>query len=123
MAFGKFMADYFVECETHMAVLRRDVPELEKYVGQETVNPSLLKEVFRSFHSLNGLSSMVGVAEAERLADKMEEYLRALRQGQEYLSDAGIHALTQGIEMLDQVPARPRFARPQPKEEGILAIW
>ncbi len=38
-------------------------------------------------------------------------------------SDAALKAIGKAIKMDPTNAARPRFARPQPKEEGILAIW
>ncbi|MHB1038683.1 MAG: Hpt domain-containing protein, partial [Pirellulales bacterium] len=115
-----FMADYFAECEERMAVLRRDVVELEKCVGRATVDPGLLKEVFASFHSVKGLSGMVKVTEAERLAYEMEKYLQALRQEKEQLSAAAVHSLARGIKALDEVVAARRAESPPPDVADLL---
>ena len=46
-----------------------------------TSPPAVLEELFRSFHSLKGISAMVELREAELLAHHMESCLRAIRQG------------------------------------------
>ena len=53
----------------------------------------MLEELFRSFHSIKGISGMVELREAEMLAHEMESYLRALRQRDASLSQAGVDAL------------------------------
>jgi two-component system chemotaxis sensor kinase CheA len=74
-----FMDDYFVECEEHLATIRRLLLVLERGIGQAAVPPAVLEELFRSFHSIKGISGMVELREAEMLAHHMESYLRALR--------------------------------------------
>ena len=72
-----FMDDYFVECEEHLATIRRLLLTLETGVGQQAAPPSVLDELFRSFHSIKGISGMVELRDAEMLAHHMESYLRA----------------------------------------------
>jgi two-component system chemotaxis sensor kinase CheA len=80
--FAKFLDDYFVEADEHLAILLRNLLLLEQFVLKTPIDRSLLDELFRSFHSLKGLSGMVGVKEAEELSHEMESYLRALREQQ-----------------------------------------
>jgi chemotaxis signal transduction protein/DNA-binding response OmpR family regulator len=120
MDFSEFMVEYFAECEKLMSVLRRDVLELEKHVGQATADSGLLNEVLLSLHTLKGMSGAVEVAEAARLAGAMEVYLRALRHGQEHLGAVGIHGLACGIEMLNQVVAARRAELPPPDLTDVL---
>lgn len=77
--FKDFLDDYFAECEDHLTVVRRELLAIEPFVGKQKIGHSVLNELFRSFHSLKGLSGMVGVKDAEELAHEMESYLRALR--------------------------------------------
>ena len=53
----------------------------------------MLDELFRSFHSIKGISGMVELRDAEMLAHHMESYLRALRQREAQLTAAGMDAL------------------------------
>src|SRR5215216_7873996 len=85
--FAEFLDDYFAESEEHLTILRRDLLALERFVNKPHIDRPLLDEIFRSFHSLKGISSMVGVREAEQLAHEMESYLRALRQDQAALTE------------------------------------
>ena len=87
--FAEFLDDYFAESEEHLTILRRGLLALERFVNQPQIERPLLDELFRSFHSLKGISGMVGVSEAEQLAHEMESYLRALREDQVALSEEG----------------------------------
>lgn len=103
--FAQFLDDYFAECDEHLTLVRRHLLALENEVGRAGVDASLLDELFRSFHTLKGISGMVGLSEAEQLAHHMESYLRALRQKGATLSQEGAEALIEGTTVLEQVIA------------------
>ncbi|AFZ14347.1 CheA signal transduction histidine kinase [Crinalium epipsammum PCC 9333] len=119
--FAEFADDYFAECEEHLEILRRDILALEDFVDRPQIERSLLEELFRSFHSLKGMSGMIGVREAEQLAHEMESYLRALREKQVTLNQAGMDALITGTKMLDQVITARRTQAQTPDITDIVA--
>src|SRR6476659_7666819 len=106
--FSEFLADYFVECDEHLSIARRSLLTLETSLKQAKVDRGLLNELFRSFHSLKGLSAMVGFHEAEQLAHHLEAFLAAVRKDQVRLKVAGLETLVSGISMLEQVIAARR---------------
>jgi len=100
--FNEFLDDYFAECEEHLAVVRRELLALESWVDRPQIEGSILNELFRSFHSVKGLSAMVGVRDAEELAHHMESYLRSLRDRQITLKPEGFDALMVGTQILER---------------------
>lgn len=119
--FAQFIDDYYAECDEHLILVRRHLLALEAQVGQASVEQALLDELFRSFHTLKGISGMVGLSAAEQLAHHMESYLRALRQRETILSTEGVEALMAGASMLEQVIAARRNGQPLPGIEAIVA--
>ncbi len=118
--FAEFLDDYFAECEEHLAVVRQELLALEPSIGQQA-DVSILNQLFRRFHSLKGLSGMVGVKEAEELAHQMESYLRALREEQVVLSSEGFDALMTGTRLLEKVIAAYRNQSEIPHIEEAIA--
>ncbi|MFM6357726.1 MAG: chemotaxis protein CheA [Planktothrix sp.] len=112
--FEDFLEDYFAECEEHLAVVRRELLTLESWINKSHIEISHLNELFRCFHSLKGLSGMVGVGMAEELAHQMESYLRVLRDQQIVLSSEGFDALIAGTKRLEQVITCYRNQTPPP---------
>ncbi len=102
-AFPDFLDDYFAECDEHLTGVRRLLLALEGSVGRVEINRPVLDELFRHFHSLKGISGMVELRQAEDLAHRLEDYLRALRQGGVILSADGMDALFDGTQTLEQV--------------------
>lgn len=108
-----FMDDYFAEAEEHMVSVRRALLTLEGTVGT-SLPAAVLEDLFRSVHSLKGISAMVELREAEILAHQMESCLRAVRQGQLLLTAANFEVLVDGARLLDAVIAAYRNGRPVP---------
>jgi two-component system, chemotaxis family, sensor kinase CheA len=119
--FAEFLDDFFAECDEHLALVRRTLLALEPSIDQPQVSRELLDELFRSFHSLKGLASMVGVASVEQLAHHLESYLRVLRQGQLTLTATAFDALLAGTHLLEQAVIARRAAAPAPPIEAALA--
>lgn len=119
--FEEFLEDYFAECEEHLTVVRRQLLALEPFVEQPEIERSILNELFRSFHSLKGLSGMVGVKDAEQLAHEMESYLRVLRDRQVMLSPEGFDALLSGTKVLEQAIAARRSENSPPEIDDAIA--
>jgi chemotaxis protein histidine kinase CheA len=51
-----FMEDYFAEAEEHLTAVRRGLLLIESAAGGDPP-PAVVEELFRSFHSLKGLSA------------------------------------------------------------------
>ncbi|MFB2936716.1 chemotaxis protein CheA [Aerosakkonemataceae cyanobacterium BLCC-F154] len=101
--FANFLDDYFAECDEHIINIRDILLTIESQINQLKIENSLLDKLFISFHSIKGLSGMVGLKEAEELSHEMESYLRLLREQKIRLTAAGIDALIDGTTMLEQV--------------------
>ena len=118
--FADFLDDYFAESEEHLAIIRRNLLAIEPFVQQPEIDRTLVDELFRSFHSIKGLSGMVGVKEAEQVAHEMESYLRAIRDKQVLLSSEGLDALISGTKMLELVISTYRQQNPLPDVTSVI---
>lgn len=115
-----FMDDYFAECDEHLASLRDLLLGLERTVRTGRGDDRLLEELFRSFHSIKGISGMVELRDAELLAHEMESYLRAVRQGEAALSQIGVDALIEGVDALERVVKSRRDHAAPPAIAAVL---
>ena len=118
---ASFIEDYFAESEEHLTAVRRGLLMLESGIGGDDPPTPVVEELFRSFHSLKGLSAMVELREAERLAHEMETCLGSIRDGHFLLSSESFEALIDGANVLEQVIAARRARSPIPAVEQQIA--
>jgi two-component system chemotaxis sensor kinase CheA len=71
-------SDYVAECEEHLTSAGQILLDLES--APDRFDRDQLAGLFRNFHTVKGLSGMVGLHEAERLAHHLESYLGAVRK-------------------------------------------
>jgi len=115
-----FMDDYFAECDEHLAIVRRLLLELSAAgFGEPGLRPTV-DQLFRSFHSIKGISGMVGLRDAEALAHHLESYLRLLRDRDARPTEIGINALVACVDALERVIAARRDAQPPPAVDDVV---
>ena len=119
--FAEFIDDYFVECDEHLAIARRSLLALEPSLANSRLDSEVVDELFRSCHSIKGLSAMVGVRQAELLAHEMESYLSAMRKGTVRLTAQGLDILMVAVNALEQIIAARRQHTAPPEIADLLA--
>ena len=117
--FDQFLDDYYAECDEHLVSIRRALVLLEDDIGAAAIDRPLLDGLFRSFHTLKGISGMVGLTAAEQLAHHLESYLRELREGTLVLSEPGFEALAAGVSSLQAVINAHRQDQPIPSVDEV----
>ncbi|HSE19368.1 MAG TPA: chemotaxis protein CheA [Pyrinomonadaceae bacterium] len=118
--FDQFLDDYYAECDEHLFSIRRSLVALEDEVDTRTVDRAMLDNLFRSFHTLKGISGMVGLGAAEQLAHHLESYLRELREGTVVLSAPGFETLSSGVSLLENVIHARRHDLPVPSIDEVV---
>ncbi len=93
---------------------------LEPSLVGPDINAELLDDLFRSCHSIKGLSAMVGVRAAERLAHEMESYLSAIRKGTLRLGADGLDALIVAVNALERIITARRKQVAPPDIDELL---
>jgi two-component system, chemotaxis family, sensor kinase CheA len=107
--FEQFLDDYFAESDTHLQSVRRNLLAFDdSLTAGRPVEKGILNDLFRSFHTLKGISAMANVAAAETLAHYMESYLRLLRDGQTGFTEEGLTALIESTRKLEEIVAARR---------------
>ena len=115
-----FLDDYFAESEEHLTTVRRVLLALEDSVGNAAEESALLEELFRTFHSLKGISAMVDLRDAERLAHELESYLRALRADESALTSDALSALSTSASTLESVIEAKRTGGTPPSIDAAV---
>src|SRR5215471_11301349 len=117
--FAEFLEDYFAESEEHLSSARQNLLALENADTAEVQNASITN-LLRSFHSLKGLSAMVGVNEITQLSHLIEEYLRQAQKAHTAPETEALDTLRKGVDAIEQVLNTRRKKVPAPDISGML---
>src|SRR5687768_9688767 len=107
-----FMEEFYAECDDHLVEIRRGLLRLEEQLGELSLDREALEKIFRSFHSLKGICGMAGLQEAEKLAHRAEDYLRALTRQETALTEEGLDILNLVTQKLEELVVRHRQGQP-----------
>jgi two-component system chemotaxis sensor kinase CheA len=116
---ASFMDDYFGEADEHLLAIRRCLLMLDGSSAADEA-PVALEELFRSCHSLKGISAMVELREAEVLAHHMESCFRAIRHGDVALDGPSLETLLDGANALESVIVARREGAAVPSGETAM---
>ena len=96
-----FVSGYLAEADEHLRATTRNLLEAEKRLAQGASTARQVREVFRSMHTVKGLSAMVGVDPVVELAHEMETVLRAADRAGGVLEAPAIELLVRGVHAIE----------------------
>lgn len=95
--------DFISEAEEILEELTADIQQLEASVKKNNVKPELINKIFREFHSLKGISGMLGFDKISTFTHDLENMLDKLRLGKVTLSGQTVDVLYQSLDMLNRL--------------------
>lgn len=98
MELNQYMGMFLEESREHLQTLNRCLLSLEN----DPRNLSVLDEIFRSAHTIKGMSATMGFTSIAELTHEMENVLDLLRKGQLKASPAIIDTLFKCLDTLEQ---------------------
>jgi two-component system chemotaxis sensor kinase CheA len=98
---AEILEDYYAECGEHLDAIHENLLALDPAAGQVKVDFRVVDELFRRFHSLKGMSGMVGFEELADIAHHLESYLRLLKREEITLTAAAYDGLLDGVKALE----------------------
>jgi two-component system, chemotaxis family, sensor kinase CheA len=120
--FDSLLTDFLDESTQLLENLNENLLQLDQWVrsieGDEagTCEPELLNEMFRSAHSLKGLSAMLGLTDINTLTHKIENVFDAARKGSLRIDGAVVELIFNGIDRVDALVGALKDPSPQPVE-------
>jgi two-component system chemotaxis sensor kinase CheA len=99
--FGEFV----IEAEELLEALSDRLVEFERATDADSVSPDTVNDVFRSMHTLKGLSGMLGLKVIAELSHSLENLLDKVRLGKIKLHQGTLDGLFAGVESLTKLVA------------------
>jgi two-component system chemotaxis sensor kinase CheA len=97
----QFIAGYLVEVEEHLRASNAHLLAIEAGLAKGEPHHRRVRELFRSLHTVKGLSAMVGADPVVDLAHEMEAVLRLADQSTGQLSTPAVESLLKGVEAIE----------------------
>lgn len=117
-----YLAGYLAEVEEHLAAAGRNLLTAEEGLARGDKHPRAVRALFRSLHTIKGLSAMVGVNPAVDIAHGMEAVLRDAEAAGGALGPRVPDLLAQGLRALETcVAALSRGADVPPAPPALIA--
>lgn len=101
MDISQYKELFISEAQEHLEALNQSMVDLEKDPG----NPDVLTEIFRSAHTLKGMSATMGYDQLTELTHEMENVLDGLRSGDIEVSTDIVDLLFGCFDMLGTIVA------------------
>lgn len=118
----EFLAAYLVEAEEHVTVANARLLALEAAQRAGANDPKALRDLFRSLHTIKGLSSMVGVDAVVTIAHRMEAFVRELDRSGAAPPPRATDVLLRGVQAISQrIGALGQGESAQPPSRKLLA--
>src|SRR5690606_4078148 len=99
MDMNQYLTMFIDESKEHLQAMNDNLLELEK-------NPddlSIVQSIFRSAHTLKGMSATIGFADLASLTHEMENVLDLVRNGKLAMSGAIFDVLFRGLDTLESM--------------------
>lgn len=114
-----FLEDYYAECDEHLLSIRKALLSIEESLGSGDLDKEILERLLRNFHTIKGLSAMVGISQAEELSHNMEDILKGLKRGELSINKEILEILNRGIKELENIIVAKREGNPLPDIANI----
>jgi two-component system chemotaxis sensor kinase CheA len=102
---SRALGEFLSEAQEMVESLNRDVLKFDDNLRRKLRDPDLINSIFRSAHSLKGVSGMFGLQRMSDLSHEMENLLDNLRMGRIESSPQLVTLLFDFIEVLNQLIA------------------
>lgn len=98
----EFIVGYLAEVDDHLSVARGCLVALDASLQKHEPNPKAVRELFRSLHTIKGLSAMVGAEPIVDISHELETLLRAADRSGSQLNTRAIDQIVQGLRAIEE---------------------
>ena len=96
-------SEFVIEAEELLEALGDRLVQIERATDEDAVSPDAVNDVFRSMHTLKGLSGMLGLKGISELSHSLENLLDKVRLGKVKLHQGTLDVLYAGVELLTKI--------------------
>ncbi|MBI3755926.1 MAG: chemotaxis protein CheA [Deltaproteobacteria bacterium] len=95
--------EFLAEVEDIIAELTSNLVKLGQGIDAGRIEPDILNSIFRSAHTLKGISGMFGFAEMATITHKMEDMFDSMRMGRLSINHEIMNALFGAVDLISEM--------------------
>jgi len=119
----ELLDDFYAECDELLTLVREGLEKLDTAAAQDAADWKTVESLFRSTHSLKGISAIVGLRPAEELAHAMEDVFRAFSKRDLAVTPPVVDHLLTAAQQLEKIVVAHRLSKEMPEtRETLLAL-
>lgn len=99
------MDEFLAEVEEIVLELNNNLTRLGQGISAGRIEPDILNSIFRSAHTLKGISGMFGFAEMAMITHKMEDMFDSMRMGRLLVNHEIMNALFEAVDLISEMAA------------------
>ncbi|HZZ20811.1 MAG TPA: chemotaxis protein CheA [Opitutaceae bacterium] len=116
----ELLDDFYAECDELLTAVREGLGQLDGIGSDSKPSEVVIEGLFRSTHSLKGISSIVGLRSAEQVAHAMEDVFRAVTKGTLQINADIVDTLLGAIQRLEDIVVAHRLGKDLPNADETL---
>ncbi|RZA09271.1 MAG: chemotaxis protein CheA [Proteobacteria bacterium] len=99
---GEFLSGFLMEAEEHLHSVNRNLVATGEALKNNRPEPRAVRELFRSVHTIKGLSAMVGAEPIVEITHELETILRTADRAGGRISEEHLHLILQGVRAVEE---------------------
>jgi len=99
----KDINEFLAEAEEIISELSNTLSKLSDGINAGRVDPDILNSIFRSAHTLKGISGMFGFADMATLTHKMEDILDSVRMGRLPTNHDIVNIMFEAVDLINEM--------------------
>jgi two-component system chemotaxis sensor kinase CheA len=119
MDLARYAELFLSESREHLEHINASLLALEQGGGAEADRSEAVDALFRSVHTIKGMSAAMGYAGVADLSHTMESLLDGMRSGRVAITDAALEAMFQGADALDGAIDSASRGLPDPSDVSV----
>ncbi len=98
----EFVAGFILEADEHLHSVNHNLVLVSEALRAGRLEPRAVRELFRSFHTIKGLASMVGAGPIVDISHELEGLLRTADRAGGQLSEVALDLLVKGTQVIEE---------------------
>lgn len=99
--YKQFADDAIIEIEENLTKIKSELIEFEKLIGEGHINRKILNQLLIPFHTIKGISGMIGFKEIQDISHIVESYIKFLADRASVFTKEAFDAIIDAIKLIE----------------------